>query len=111
MKTIQNCIFLFLSFFIITSSVIEAAAENPNVNIDRKRNKIIGFMLSKQLPSLHFSEKVIDDEQARAAFQLYIKQLDYQKRFLLQEDVDQLEAFADYIDDNIKEGRVSLPDA
>jgi carboxyl-terminal processing protease len=111
MKTIQNCIFLFLSFFIITSSVIEAAAENPNVNIDRKRNKIIGFMLSKQLPSLHFSEKVIDDEQARAAFQLYIKQLDYQKRFLLQEDVDQLGAFADYIDDNIKEGRVSLPDA
>lgn len=111
MKTIQNCIFLFLSFFIITSSVIEVAAENPNVDIDRKRNKIIGFMLSKQLPSLHFSEKVIDDEQARAAFQLYIKQLDYQKRFLLQGDVDQLEAFADYIDDNIKEGRVSLPDA
>ncbi len=111
MKIIQNCIFLFLSFFIITSSVIEVAAENPNVDIDRKRNKIIGFMLSKQLPSLHFSEKVIDDEQARAAFQLYIKQLDYQKRFLLQEDVDQLGAFADYIDDNIKEGRVSLPDA
>ena len=111
MKIIKNCIFLFLSLFVITPSIAEVTTEKPDVDIDRKRNKIIGFMLSKQLPSLHFSEKVIDDEQARAAFQLYIKQLDYQKRFLLQEDVDQLEAFADYIDDNIKAGRVSLPDA
>jgi len=111
MKIIQKYVLYFLSFLIFACSVTEIVAESQSPDIDRKRNKIIGYMLSKQLPTLHFSEKVMDDKQAQAAFKLYIKQLDFQKRFLLQEDVDQLGAFADYIDDNIKAGRISLPDA
>ncbi|MFH0783643.1 MAG: carboxy terminal-processing peptidase [Pseudomonadota bacterium] len=67
-------------------------------------------MLSKQLPALHFSDKVINDELAKAAFHLYIKRLDYQKRFLLKKDVEQLAAFAPYIDDNLANGRITLPD-
>ncbi len=110
MKTIRNY-FLFFPFFIVFLFVTESVAETESVNIDRERNKIIGYMLSKQLPALYFGEKVMDDAQAQAAFKLYIKQLDFQKRFLLQEDVDQLKAFAGYIDDNIKAGRISLPDA
>lgn len=109
---INRIFFLFFLWFLVSAfSVIETAAETQSVTIDRQRNKIIGYMLSKQLPTLHFSEKEMDDVQARASFKLYIKQLDFQKRFLLQGDVDQLEAFANYIDDNIKAGRVSLPDA
>jgi len=111
MKINRNYLLFFLSFLVLTFSVTDIAAETQSAAIDRQRNKIIGYMLSKQLPTLHFSEKVMDDVQARAAFKLYIKQLDFQKRFLLQGDVDQLEAFANYIDDNIKAGRVSLPDA
>jgi len=111
MKINRIYLLFFLSFLVLTFSVTDIAAETQSAAIDRQRNKIIGYMLSKQLPTLHFSEKVMDDVQARAAFKLYIKQLDFQKRFLLQGDVDQLEAFANYIDDNIKAGRVSLPDA
>ena len=80
-------------------------------DVDQKRNRLIGYILSKQLPALHFSDKVMDDQLSRAAFSLYIKQLDYQKRFLLQQDVQQLEAFAPYIDDNLADGRITLPDA
>ena len=77
----------------------------------RKRNLLIGHMLSKQLPALHYSDKKLDDNLGEAAFGLYLKQLDSQKRFLLQKDVDDLQSFADFIDDNMKNGRVVLPDA
>ncbi len=76
-----------------------------------KRNRLIGYMLAKQLPTIHFSDKEMNDEQARAVFTLYVKQLDFQKRFLLQKDVKQLSSFAPYIDDNLEQGTNSLPDA
>ncbi len=79
--------------------------------VDHKRNRLIGYMISRQLPVMHFSDKVMDDNLAEAAFSLYIKQLDYQKRFLLKKDVEQLRAFAPYIDDNLKRGSITLPDA
>ena len=78
-------------------------------DIDQKRNKLIGYMLSKQLPSLHFSDKEVDDELALAAFDLYLKQLDFQKRFLLSSDVEQLRSFASVIDDNLARGTILLP--
>ncbi len=77
----------------------------------QKRNRLIGYMLAKQLPTIHLSDKSMNDEQARAAFTLYLSQLDFQKRFLLQQDVDQLTAFASYIDDNLVQGNNPLPDA
>jgi len=102
-----TCCFVLFFLFFSQAGVVVAKKEKT---IDRKRNQLIGYILSRQLPPLHFSDKVFDDTLARAVFHLYIKQLDYQKRFLLQGDVDQLRAFAPYLDDNIKSGRLSLPD-
>lgn len=87
------------------------SADQDSLSTFQKRNRLIGYMLSKQLPTIHFSDKKMNDEQAKAAFALYIKQLDFQKRFLLQKDADQLAAFAPYIDDNLEQGTNSLPDA
>ncbi len=78
--------------------------------IDTSRNKLIGYILSKQLPVIHFSDKVMTDSLAFAAFDLYLKQLDYQKRFLLQSDVDKLSVFAPAIDNNLLKGTIVLPD-
>ena len=110
MKNIK--IFSLLSFavFLFFSFSTSNAAINPSQEIDRKRNRLIGYILSKQLPPLHFSDKELDNELSQAAFTLYIKQLDFQKRFLLKEDVKQLEAFAPYIDNNLAGGHISLPD-
>lgn len=99
-----------LTFFCLTFSTISGGDTTKGKSIDQRRNRLIGYILSKQLPSLHYSDKVFDDSLARAAFNLYIKQLDYQKRFLLKKDVLQLEAFAPYIDDNLADGRITLPD-
>jgi hypothetical protein len=84
---------------------------NSDLIVDAKRNKLIGYMLGKQLPSIHYSDKQVDDDLSRAAFDLYIKQLDFQKRFLLATDVAELSGFATLIDDNLLRGTIGLPDA
>lgn len=110
MKIIRNCIVFQLVLCFLAFSAGSYAASTEAGKVDQKRNRFIGYLLNKQLPALHFSDKEVNDELAKAAFHLYIKQLDYQKRFLLKKDVEQLSAFAPYIDDNLANGRITLPD-
>ncbi len=92
MKIIRNLLVCSLLLFLLSLAAISEAAPGEVGKVDQKRNRFIGYLLSKQLPALHFSDKVVNDELALAAFHLYIKQLDYQKRFLLKKDVEQLRA-------------------
>ena len=110
MKIVRIFFLLQLLLCFFCSLKLSAAAPPEAGKIDQKRNRFIGYLLSKQLPGLHFSNKSVNDELGKAAFYLYIKQLDYQKRFLLKKDVQQLSAFAPYIDDNLANGRITLPD-
>ncbi len=110
MKILRTFIVFHLLLCLLSCPAISEAASGESGKVDQKRNRFIGYLLSKQLPGLHFSDKVVNDELALAAFHLYIKQLDYQKRFLLKKDVEQLQAFAPYIDDTLANGRITLPD-
>lgn len=76
---------------------------------DADRNRLIAYMLSHQLTAQHFAHKSLDDIST-AAFDLYLRQLDPRKRFLLQEDVTKLQTYADQIDDELRRGKVILPD-
>ena len=110
MKNIfRTCLAVLLlsSFLLPTVSVAQSAVP---AEVDSSRNKLIGYMLSKQLPVMHFSDKMVNDDLAFAAFDLYLKQLDYQKRFLLQSDVDKLSVIAPAIDNNLLKGTIVLPD-
>lgn len=80
------------------------------VEFDAGRNRLIAYILSHQLPAQHYAHKDLDDISA-AAFDLYLKQLDPRKRFLLAEDIKLLQAYNDRIDDELRRGRVELPDA
>ncbi len=110
MKYNRKLLVSMMVLFFVLSAQVGLASSKKDTKIDRKRNTLIGFILSKQLPALHFSEKTFDATLAKAIFHLYIKQLDYQKRFLLQGDIDQLKAFTPYINDNLNNGRIALPD-
>ena len=78
---------------------------------DQKKNQLIGYMLDQELPAIHFSHKKMDTALSMAAFDLYLKQLDYQKRFLLSSDVTELRSFAPHIADNLEQGANVLPAA
>lgn len=79
------------------------------VEFDAGRNRLIAYILSHQLPAQHYAHKNLDDIST-AAFDLYLKQLDPRKRFLLTEDVQKLQAYNESIDDELRRGRVELPD-
>lgn len=104
-------VLITITFLLFLQPELHSIHAQENGQLDPKRNKLIGYMISRQLPVMHFSDKQMDDQLSEAAFSLYIKQLDYQKRFLLKKDVDQLSAFSTHIDDNLKRGTISLPDA
>lgn len=94
-------------FFLVVLSVTFAISK-PLTDKQTERNSVIAYILSRQLPSIHYSDKELDDELAKAAFHLYIKQLDSQKRFLLQGDIDLLSQIEPNIDDDLRAGRYIL---
>ena len=78
-------------------------------DFDINRARLLGHMIQQQLSENHYSQKAMDDSVSHAAFDLYLKQLDFQKRFLLLQDVAYLKSFQDQIDDAIRRGRLDLP--
>ncbi|MBE0585161.1 MAG: carboxy terminal-processing peptidase [Desulfofustis sp.] len=112
MKTFRRLSQISILFLALFLGAAWCAAEgiDGSDEVDQKRNKLIGYILGKQLPTLHFSDREMNDELSRAAFDLYLKQLDFQKRFLLQSDVEELKVFTDLIDDNLVRGTITLPE-
>lgn len=78
-------------------------------DLDPQRAKLLGFIVTQHLVRQHYNHDPLDDELSRKAFDLYIKQLDHQKRFLLREDIQMLGAYKTYIDNEIRRGNIHLP--
>ncbi|MDH4318708.1 MAG: carboxy terminal-processing peptidase [Desulfobulbaceae bacterium] len=102
---------IFILFLILFSLAAELHAKAKPAEFDASRNRLIAYILSHQLPIQHFEHKVMNDELSRAAYKLFLEQLDPRKQFLLQSDLDQLNIFATQIDDELLKGNILLPDA
>lgn len=76
---------------------------------ETNRAKILSYVLRQQLDQHHYSHKSFDDELSMAAFDLFLKQLDFQKRFLIREDIQRLQPFATRIDNEMLRGEIELP--
>ncbi|WP_303721493.1 carboxy terminal-processing peptidase [Malonomonas rubra] len=106
MRIAKNILITIL-LLILLLPVVGGAMDNAD--FDTNRARLLGHMIQQQLSRNHYSQKPTDDNLSHAAFDLYLKQLDFQKRFLLLEDVAQLKAYQDQIDDSIRRGRLDLP--
>ncbi|RME39751.1 MAG: tail-specific protease [Deltaproteobacteria bacterium] len=100
---------LVLLLLLLPGSLCAQIQPHRNDDEVASRARLLSYVLRQQLGQHHFSRKSFNDELSRAAFDLYLKQLDFQKRFLLVEDVNQLRAFSNRIDDEINRGRIELP--
>lgn len=98
---------LALLCVVLTSS---ASFAKPVTDFDTNRARLLGHMIQQQLTEHHYSQKKVDDEFSSAAYDLYLQQLDFQKRFLLKSDVKELDRYRTYIDDSIRRGRLDLPE-
>ncbi len=108
MFNFRNFIHLLLLFFLTTGTLYAKAMP---LEYDAGRNRLIAYMLSHQLPAQHFGHKPLDDDLSLSAFDLYIRQLDPRKRFLLKKDIQELQAFSKHVDEELRRGRIVLPDA
>ena len=84
-------------------------ASTPTFQYNPDRAKLLGYMLKESLPRNHYSHKKIDDGLSEAAFDLYIKSLDSQKRFLLKPDTVILNPYRKLIDNELKSGQIRFP--
>ncbi len=103
-RVILISVMLLLVGLLVLPSTMNATTPDE---LDQNRARLLTYVLRRQVEN-HFSGKAIDDELSRAAFDLYLKQLDFQKRLLLAGEVEQLAIFKDRIDDEIESGRVIL---
>ncbi len=69
---------------------------------NNKKTQILVDIVTQGLVRNHYSEVDIDDNFSERTYQLFIERLDYNKRFLLKSDIDELDYFKDKIDDEVK---------
>ncbi|MCX6295782.1 MAG: carboxy terminal-processing peptidase [Bacteroidetes bacterium] len=72
--------------------------------VQSDKEEAIDQILMQSLNSVHYSPKVVDNDFSEKVFKLYIQRLDYNKKFLIQSDIDELKKFEKLVDDDINKG-------
>lgn len=69
------------------------------------KEEAIDQLLMQSLASSHYQSKDVNDDFAEKVFNLYIQRLDYNKKFLIQEDIDELKKLKQTIIEDVNNGR------
>jgi len=69
---------------------------------DDNKDKMLIKILNQTMQAAHFKQVDLNDEFSEKLFVFYIKQLDYNKRFFIKSDIEELEKYKTLIDDEIK---------
>ncbi len=113
MKTLRSLflrrLFVFSLLFSLFFGLQTAAGFQDLGDYEHNRARLLGYIIGHDLETLHFGHKKIDEGLSRAAFGLYLKHLDGQKRFLLSEDVEKLKLRSDMIGYELSSGKIETP--
>lgn len=96
-------------FFMVVTFVTASTPQQNEIGYDKSKAKLLSYIIAKQLVENHYSHKPINDSFSEDAFHLYIKQLDPQKRYFLQGDLDALKPYAKTLDDEMRSGQIIFP--
>ena len=103
MFSFKSKIFIYLSILVVV--VVLASnkfSSSPSAPIDK--NTLLLKVVMQGLSTAHFQPEKLDDNFSNKVFDLYLKRLDVNKKFLTQGDVDQLKKFQTDVDDEVKRG-------
>ena len=96
-----------LLFSLLFGSGHAQDAQQP-ADYEANRAKLLSYLIRSILKQTTSPIKTLMTTLSEAAFGLYLKQLDFQKRILLQEDVVNLRKYSKLIDDEMKSGKLEL---
>jgi len=99
MKRYSLFTILVLAVFLTFNS---SAPENGN------KDKVIAGVILHTLEVGHYLQKDIDDSFSKKAFGLFLKTLDYNKRFFTAQDVKKLKKYELQLDDEFKAGNYDM---
>ena len=89
-------------FLVLALGAFLVSAYYPKA--DPKEKEVVIFeTLLTILDQAHFDPKTLDDEFSEEAFETFLKYIDYGKRFLTQNDIDDLEQYKLLIDDQAQQ--------
>ena len=71
-------------------------------NIEQTKNEVLMQVVVQGLNGSHYAPFEINDDFSQRVYDLYLKRIDYNKRYLIQEDIRQLAAYRNKIDDQIR---------
>ena len=100
--------FRLRSGYLLSYALVTAISCASSSKDDLTRDRIVAETVFVTLQNQHFAPQEINDAFSKKAFDAYLKNLDANKRFLLQEDVDQLKAQESTIDDDLRDGNFRL---
>ncbi len=95
---------LTVGLLALVATTIFAQQLSSAAPADQDTAKLVAGMISKY----HISQKPLDDKISAMLLQRFVKELDPQKLYFLQSDVDELGKYRDHLDDLLKQGRVDF---
>lgn len=72
------------------------------VDYEQGKSEVLMRVIVQGLSSSHYSPYELDDNFSSRVFDLYLKRMDYNKRYFTQEDIDKLDSYKTKIDDQIR---------
>ncbi len=90
--------------FLVASTIGAQQLANPGGTSEQSIAKAVSEMIAKN----HISQKQIDDAISQKLVKRLLKDLDPQKQYFLQADIDEFNKFRDHLDDLIKQGDVAF---
>lgn len=98
-----------ISIFILLSGIVIGFSFKSSQPKFDKRQVIVNIVMTI-LRNSHYDPQKLDDEFSKKLFDLYLKRLDYNKKFLTQIDVDQLAVYKTELDEQISVGTFEMYD-
>jgi carboxyl-terminal processing protease len=98
---------LFLTISILAAGLIFSSWTFSVM--DNKESLLIRLMM-QGLSQNHYKEVAIDDTFSEEAFEMYLKRLDYNKRYFIKDDIEKMGRYQSQIDDEVNNGTYQLLD-
>lgn len=85
--------------FILAVIILFASSYIPNN--PPSKDEVLEQVILAGLNNGHFQPQAMNDEFSKRVYKLYLERIDFNKRFLIKEDIDKLKKYEDKIDDEL----------
>lgn len=104
MKKVSFVKYIILPLLVLVAIYFGTTAYYVHKQDPVSKEEVLEQVMLMGLNNSHFQPQAMNDDFSKRVFKLYIDRIDFNKRFLIRDDVDQLKKYEDKIDDDIKNG-------